>query len=314
MNPAFITHAAEDIQSSRQGNCDMSSQERNRRMALRFAHRSICRRSIAVVAALTVATLAAVPTHRGAASASPATLGPNPTIVLVHGAWADGSSWAGVVQRLQDDGYTVDAPPNPLRGLASDPAYLADFLKTITGPIVLVGHSYGGAVITNAATGNPQVKALVYVDAFIPDQGESLLQLVGARPGSCLTAKPATVFNFVPYPGAPKGDVMLYLKPNVFVSCFTNGLPASEATVLAAIQRPISFSGFATPSGAPAWKTIPSWSLIGTADKAIPPAELRFMSKRAHAQITEIVAPHLSMVAQPGAVTTVIEQAARATE
>ncbi len=282
-------------------------------MSLRSTLRPTSRRSIAVVAALTIAALAILPSQRGSANAAPAAAQLKPTIVLEHGAWADGSSWAGVVQRLQDDGYTVDAPPNPLRGLASDPAYLADFLKTITGPIVLVGHSYGGAVITNAATGNPQVKALVYIDAFIPDQGETVLQLVGAKPGPCLAAKPTNVFNFVPYPGAPKGDFMLYLKPNVFVSCFTNGLPASEGAVLASTQRPVSFSGFATPSGAPAWKTIPSWSLIGTADKAIPPVEQRFMSNRAHAHVTEIVAPHLSMVAQPGAVTTLIEQAAQAT-
>ena len=202
--------------------------------------------------------------------------------------------------------------PNPLRGLASDPAYLADYLKTIGGPIVLVGHSYGGAVITDAATGNPQVKALVYIDAFIPDRGETLLQLVGAKPGSCLAAKPTSVFNFVPYPEAPKGDFMLYIKPSVFVSCFANGLSLREGAVLASSQRPVPFSGFATASGAPAWKTIPSWSLIGTADRAIPPAEQRVMSMRAHAHITEIVAPHLSMVAQPGAVTELIRQAAQA--
>src|SRR6202011_1652167 len=127
---------------------------------------------------------------------------PKPTIVVVHGAWADTSSWDGVIQRLQADGYTVYAPPNPLQGLAYDPAFLADFLHTISGPIVLVGHSYGGAVITNAATGDPQVKALVYVDAFAPAQGQSLAQLLAAHPGSCVV--PANL-NVVPFPGAPGG-------------------------------------------------------------------------------------------------------------
>src|SRR5438270_139925 len=165
-----------------------SGQERTPRMPLLSAVRPTRRRSIAVVASLTVAILALLPSQLGSATAAHGPAQPKPTIVLEHGAWADGSSWAGVVRRLQDDGYTVDAPPNPLRGLSSDSAYLADFLNSISGPIVLVGHSYGGAVITNAATGNPHVQALVYVDAFIPDQGETLLQLASAQPGSCLAA------------------------------------------------------------------------------------------------------------------------------
>jgi pimeloyl-ACP methyl ester carboxylesterase len=123
--------------------------------------------------------------------------------VLEHGAWANSASWNGVMQRPQAAGYTVDVPPNPLQGLAYDPAYLADFLHTITGPIILVGHSYGGAVITNAATRNPQVKALVYVDAFIPNQNQTIGQLVTAVPGSCVAAPPATIFNFATFPGAP---------------------------------------------------------------------------------------------------------------
>ena len=136
-----------------------------------------------------------------------------PTIVLEHGAWADASSWSRVVKLLQADGYTVDAPPNPLRGLSTDTETLSDYLSTIAGPIVLVGHSYGGAVITDAATGNPNVKALVYIDAFAPAEGETLQQLVGAQPGSALAvADPTTVFNLVPYPNAPAGDVDTYLK------------------------------------------------------------------------------------------------------
>jgi pimeloyl-ACP methyl ester carboxylesterase len=270
--------------------------------------------ALAVTTAV-AATSAAAAETRPAASPAP---GPKPTIVLEHGAWADASSWAGVIARLQLAGYTVDAPPNPLRGLSYDSTYLADYLKTITGPIILVGHSYGGAVITNAATGNPDVKALVYVDAFIPAQGETLLQLIGAQPGSCLAGNPANVFTTVPYPGAPSGDADVYLQTAPdgtypgFAQCFANGLPASEAAVLAATQRPLAFSAATAPSGVPAWQTIPSWSVIGTADHAIPPAEQLIMSERANAHITEIDAGHLSLLSDPGAVTWVIIEAARA--
>lgn len=242
---------------------------------------------------------------------------PKPTIVLEHGAWADASSWNGEIKRLQADGYTVYAPPNPLRGLANDSATLSDFLTTISGPIILVGHSYGGMVITNAATGNPDVKALVYVDAYIPAQGDTAFGLTGAQPGSCLAS--ANAFIGVPYPGAPANDFDTYLKtgPDLpypgFAQCFANGLPASTAAVLAATQQPIAYSAGSDPSGVPAWLTIPSWSLIGTADHVIPPAEQIFMSKRAGAHITEVNAGHLSLISDPGAVTSVIIAAALAT-
>jgi len=188
------------------------------------------------------------------ASAASWTSGPKPTIVLVHGAWADSGSWNGIIWRLQLAGYTVYTPPNPLRGVSDDSTYLADFLSTISGPIVLVGHSYGGFAITNAATGNPNVKALVYDDAYIAAQGDTLLGLTTAKPGSCLGA------------------------PNV-----------------------------------PAWKAIPSWDIIGTADNVLPPAEQLAMAQNAGASITEINAPHLSMITNPGVVASVIIQAARAT-
>ena len=233
-----------------------------------------------------------------------------PTIVLVHGAWADASSWSRVITRLQSDGYTVDAPPDPLRGIASDSASLASFLKTIPGPVVLVGHSYGGAVITNAATSDPEVKALVYVDAFIPDQGQTILQLVSGAPGSHLAGDPKTVFNFVPFgPGA--GDVDVYVKPRVFPDAFANGLSRTLAGELAASQRPLALSALQEPSGPPAWATIRSWSVIGTQDHVIPPAEQLAMSRHAGARITEIAAPHLSMLADPSGVTDVILKAAR---
>jgi pimeloyl-ACP methyl ester carboxylesterase len=235
-----------------------------------------------------------------------------PTVVLVHGAWANNASWTGVIKRLQNDGYTAVAPPNPLQSLNGDAQTIADLLQTIPGPIVLVGHSYGGMVISNAATGNPNVKALVYIDAFIPDQGESALGLDSSQPGSVLGAGPPnTVFNFVPFPGAGPGDALLYVKPSVFLQGFANDLPAKEGAVLAATQAPVTFSAVTTPSGPPAWKTIPSWDLVGTIDNAIPSAIQLHMANRAHAHVTEVKAGHLSMISQPDAVTKVILEAAR---
>jgi pimeloyl-ACP methyl ester carboxylesterase len=271
-------------------------------------------RFVLLAAVLAVAGLFAATAQIASASPSRAAAGPKPTIVLEHGAWADSGSWNGVVQRLQHDGYKVYAPPDPLRGLAYDTATLKDFLGTIPGHIVLVGHSYGGMVITNAATGNKNVKALVYDDAFIPAKGDTAGSLSGARPGSCLAvANPATVFNLVPFPGAPKGVVDAYVKPSVFPGCFANGLPASEGAVLAATQRPLATSVLTDKSGVPAWKTIPSWAVVGTADHVIPPAEQLFMAKRAGAHITEVHAPHLSMISNPGVVTRTIISAAKAT-
>jgi len=257
------------------------------------------------------ATAATVGGHR---ASSGATSAPKPTIVLVHGAWADNSSWNAVTERLQALGYTVDAAPNPLRGVSTDSDYLSDFLSTISGPVVLVGHSYGGFVITNAATGNPQVKALVYDDAFIPAAGDTPGSLSGDKPGSCLAVTdPSTVLNFVPYPLAPPGDADAYVKQSVFPGCFANGLPASEGAALAAEQQPIAASSLSeTLTAAPAWQTIPSWAVIGTNDHVIPPAEQVAMAQRAGAHITKIDAPHLSMISNPGAVTQVILDAARA--
>jgi len=233
-----------------------------------------------------------------------------PTIVLEHGAWADASSWSKVIRQLQEDGFTVDAPPNPLRGVSYDTNYLTDFLSTIPGPIVLVGHSYGGFVITNAATGNSSVKALVYVDAFIPADGDTLASLLGSLPGSCLGGN---AFNFVPYPDPPvTGDVDTYIKPSVVPGCFASGLPPSQAAVIAATQRPLAASTLQEPSGTPAWKTIPSWAVVGTADQVIPPALLTSMAQHAGAHITDVNAGHLSMISDPEAVAQVIEQAAHA--
>ena len=244
------------------------------------------------------------------AEAAAAGDGPKPSIVLVHGAWADTSSWDGVIKRLQADGYTVYAPSNRLRGLPYDSAYLADFLHSISGPIVLVGHSYGGAVITNAATGDPQVKALVYVDAFAPARGQTLAQLLAASPGSCAVPANLTVVQF---PGAPSGVGDAYIKQSVFPTCMANGLPPTKAHVLAVTQLPIATIALTQKSGVPAWKTIPSWAVVGTTDHAIPLALQLAMAHRAHAHITRVHAPHLSMISNPGTVTNVILQAVRAT-
>ena len=151
------------------------------------------------------------------------------------------------------------------------------------------------------------------MDAFIPDQGETLLNLVSAKPGSCLGGNPVNVFNFAPYPGAPAGDVDTYIKPSLVPGCFATGLPPGQAAVIAATQRPLAASTLQEPSGTPAWKTIPSWAVIGTADKVIPPAELTFMAQRAGAHITDVNAGHLSMISDPETVAQVIEQAAQAT-
>jgi pimeloyl-ACP methyl ester carboxylesterase len=276
--------------------------------------RSLRTRAIVVTAILATAGLLAASQAGSAATTASRAAGSEtkPSIVLVHGAWADSSSWDAVVGLLQSDGYTVYVPPNPLLGLTYDSAYIRDFLNTISGPVVLVGHSYGGAVITNAATGDPDVTALVYVDAFAPAQGQTIGQLVAAYPGSCVL--PTSDVTAQPYPGAPAGAVDVYIKQSVFPSCMANGLPASEAGLLAATQRPLTSLALTQESGVPAWLTIPSWAVIGTADRAIPPAELIAMAQQAHAHIVmDPGAPHLSMIYSPRLVASVIEEAARAT-
>ena len=261
--------------------------------------------SVAAIAALLFPVSQIASAHTAARAS-----GPKPTIVLEHGAWADSGSWDAVIGRLERDGYRVYAPPNPLQGLTYDSGFLADFLHSISGPIVLVGHSYGGEVITNAATGDKQVKALVYVDALAPAQGQTIAQLLAAYPGSCAGPPNLTV---VPFPGAPAGVADAYIKQSAFPSCLANGLPASEVQVLAATQSPLSTVAFTQKSGVPAWKTIPSWAVVGTADHAIPPALQLAMATRAHAHIAEVRAPHLSMISDPGVVTRVILQAVHAT-
>ncbi|SNT48863.1 Pimeloyl-ACP methyl ester carboxylesterase [Asanoa hainanensis] len=237
-----------------------------------------------------------------------------PTVVLVHGAWADGSSWDKVTARLQHDGYRVVAPPTLLTGVDTDAKNLRSYLSTISGPIVLVGHSYGGMVITNAATGNSNVKALVYVDAYIPDQGDTVKSLTGAVPGSVFAADPTTLFDFVGIPDNAQA-ANLYVKPSVFANAFADkSISAKDVAVLVARQRPLASNALDEASGEPAWRAIPSWSVVGKKDAIIPAAEQIAMSKRAKAHTVELNAPHLSLVTDPGAVTNQIEAAATATD
>jgi pimeloyl-ACP methyl ester carboxylesterase len=227
------------------------------------------------------------------------------TIVLVHGGFVHGSGWRPLYDLLTQDGYHVAVVQNPTLSLPGDAAATRLIIDAQDGPVVLVGHSYGGFVTTNAATGDKNVKALVYVDAYLPAQGDTINSINAQFPGSQLTLD---ALNFVPSPG---GVTDVYIKPALFRGILANDLPASQAAVLAATQRPIAASALAEPSGAPAWISIPSWDVIGTADHAIPPAEQEFMAARAHATVTKIRASHLSMISHPWAVTKVIEAAAR---
>jgi pimeloyl-ACP methyl ester carboxylesterase len=236
----------------------------------------------------------------------------NPTIVLVHGAWADASSWTAVIRRLAASGHDVVAVPNTLRGPAADAAIVRSYLDTIDGPVVLVAHSYGGFVITNAATGAQNVKALVYVDAFIPDEGQPTAALTGQ--GSALVpaaTDPGSIFKLVPIPGAPPEAPDTYLLRTTVREHFAQDVSAEEAELIYATQRPASFAGLLEPSGPPAWKDIPAWAIVGRQDRIIDPVSLRAMAEHAGPRITEIDASHVSMISHPDAVVEVIEEALR---
>ena len=225
---------------------------------------------------------------------------PTSTIVLVHGAWADGSSWNAVSVELQQRGYTVLTPPNLLHGVAGDSAYVASFLaQRTTGPVVLVGHSYGGVVITNAGAGGGDVRALVYVNAFIPQVGESVFEILGGSGSALDVPDPTTVLDLAGYPGAPEGDVEAFLKPSTVHDAFAQDLPEADRWLIAASQRPIALGANIGPTEAAAWATIPSWAVIGTEDRVIPPATQRSMAERAGSTITEVEASHVSMVSHP---------------
>ncbi|MFE7745974.1 alpha/beta fold hydrolase [Nocardia sp. NPDC057455] len=269
----------------------------------------------AMVIAGVAATLALVPATSDAVAptgSAPASGGTDkPTIVLVHGAWADASSFAPVTALLQSHGYTVFSAPNPLRGLGADAASVAAFVdQATTGPVVLVGHSYGGAVITNAARSVPRVAGLVYIDAFAPAADETVVQLTGAHPGSVLAADPATVFDVVQDPSLPQGDPNLYVKRTLFPAAFAARLPRAVGATLAAAQSPIAAGALNEPSGAPAWATIRSWFFIGADDRVIPAAEQEAMAARAGSVTVTGKTDHLAMLEAPDAVTALIERAA----
>ncbi|MEU0027846.1 alpha/beta hydrolase [Streptomyces sp. NPDC006335] len=242
--------------------------------------------------------------------ASAAPLRPErPTIVLEHGAFADSSSWDGVVKRLQRAGYPVVSAANPLRGPATDAAYLRSVVDHIEGPVVLVGHSYGGTVISQAAAGlEGKVKALVYIAAFLPDTGESSLGLTNKFPGSTLGQAIESV-NYTLPDGGQGTDV--YIKAEKFRGQFAADVPADKAGLMAVGQRPISAAALEEKSTKAAWKTIPSWSLVTTEDLNIPEAAQRYMSDRAGARTTVIAASHAVPVSHPDAVAHIVERAAR---
>ena len=243
------------------------------------------------------------------ANAEPSVKAVKPTIVLVHGAFADAESWNGVTIRLIHAGYPVIAPAIPMRSLAGDAAYLASVLATIDGPIVLVGHSYGGAVITDAATGNPNVKALVYIAGFGLDKDESLADISGKYTNSDLAANLLTR----PYPLADgTSGTDLYVNPAMFRAVFAKDVSTTTASQMAAAQRPLSFTAFMDKSSEPAWKTIPSWYMVATKDRAIDPDAERFMASRMGATTVEVTSSHAVLVSHPNTVAGFIATAAHA--
>lgn len=250
-----------------------------------------------LVAVALAASLAGANVHAQAAK---------PTVVLVHGAFADASSWNGVIRILRDDGYPVIAVANPLRSVSGDGAYVSDVVASLSTPVVLVGHSYGGSVITEAARGHDNVKALVYVGAFAPDAGESAATLSGKFPGSTLGP------TLAPPVKLAGGGVDLYIQQPKFHAQFAADVSAADAALMAATQRPITEAALNEKSGQPTWKGIPSWFVYGDQDRNIPPKALAFMAERARSKQTVVVpgASHVVMVSNPEPVAKLIERAA----
>ena len=232
------------------------------------------------------------------------------TVVLVHGAFADASGWNGVIAALQQRGHTVVAPPNPLRGLAADSAYIGGVLGQIDGPVLLVGHSYGGAVITNAAATAPNVLRLVYVAGFAPDEGEVLGAVASGSKDSVLNS--ALVPRRYPTGQAGETATEFGIDPSQFHDTFAADLPADLTAVLAATQRPIAEAAFTDPSGPPAWKRLPCWAVVTSGDLTIGTDLVRRMAQRAGARIEELEGSHVIMISQPDAVTEVIGAALEA--
>ncbi len=234
----------------------------------------------------------------------------SPTVVLVHGAFADASSWNGVIERLQATGVKVAAPANPLRGIEIDSAYLASVFEQTPGPVLAVGHSYGGAVISNAAMRAANVVGLVFVAAFAPEEGEALGDVEAGSKDSVLSS--ALVPLHYPTPGGGEPGVEFAIDPVRIHDAFAADLPAVQAALMAATQRPASELAFTEPSGPPAWKNLPSWAVVATGDKAAGTDVIRAEAERAGANITEVEGSHVIMISQPQAVTDVIVKAARA--
>lgn len=230
-----------------------------------------------------------------------------PTVLLVHGAFADSSGWNDVVHHLQVAGIPVQAISNPLRGIAADAAYVASALQQVSGPVIAVGHSYGGAVISNAATNADNVIGLVFVAAFAPDEGETLADIEGDSKDSVLTS--SIVERRYPTGSGDETAVELSIDPAKFHDAFAADLPEAQTAVMAATQRPIAAAAFGAQNGAPAWKNVPSWAVIPTGDKAAGTDVLRSMAARAGATILEVQGSHVIMMSQPKAVTDVILQA-----
>jgi pimeloyl-ACP methyl ester carboxylesterase len=227
------------------------------------------------------------------------------TVVLVHGAFADSSSWAGVIERLQAHGVQVVAAANPLRGISHDSAYIASVFAQVPGPVLAVGHSYGGAVISNAATGARNVVGLVYVAAFAPDEGERLGEVEAGSKDSVLNSA------LVPrqYPTESGTATEFLIDPAKARDAFASDLSDAQAALIGTIQRPVSELGFGEPSGAPAWKTLPSWAVVATGDRAAGTDVVRAHAERAGAQITEVEGSHVVMISKPQVVAEVIETA-----
>lgn len=229
------------------------------------------------------------------------------TVVLVHGAFADGSSWTGVIERLQASDVQVTAVANPLRGISVDTAYVASVFQQIPGPVLAVGHSYGGAVISNAATGASNVVGLVFVAAFAPDEGERLSEVEGSSKDSILNS--ALVALDYPTSGGAGTAVEFAIDAGKFREVFAADLPVEQTATMSATQRPISELAFSEPSGPPAWETLPSWAVVATGDRAAGTDVVRSMAERAGADITEVDGSHVIMVSQPHVVAGVIEAA-----
>jgi len=229
------------------------------------------------------------------------------TVVFVHGAFADASSWNGVIERLQAAGIQVTAPAIPLRGIAHDSAYVASFLKQIPGRVLAVGHSYGGAVISNAAADADNVVGLVFVAAFAPEEGERLGEVEATSRDSVLMT--AQVPLQYPTGNGAETATEFAIDPAKFHDAFAADLPLEQTAVMAATQRPVAGPAFSEPSGPPAWKSLPTWAVVATGDKAAGADVIRSMAERAGATITEAEGSHVIMVSQPQAVTDVILEA-----